>query len=74
MKTVLAGKEPVPFRIPPGINLIKINAKTGQRSQSDKNVILEAFKPGTNPPSEMSAIGVQSGTGYWTSPETGGLY
>ncbi len=74
MKSVLADKEPVPFRIPPGINLVRINAKTGQRSQDGKDVILEAFKPGTSPPNEISAIGVDSGTRYWTSPETGGLY
>lgn len=50
MKMALADKPAIPFRIPPGIQLVRINAKTGVRARAgDKDVILEAFKPGTGP-------------------------
>lgn len=40
----------VPFRIPAGINLVRVNAKTGQLAGvGDDDVILEAFKEGTEP-------------------------
>ena len=40
----------IPFRIPPGILLVRINAITGNLAQpGDPRVILEAFKPGTEP-------------------------
>ncbi|MDO8289575.1 MAG: penicillin-binding protein 1A [Parvibaculum sp.] len=63
METV--GKEPaIPFRIPPGINLVKVNAKTGQlASAGSPGVILEAFKDGTDPqPDNSGAIGVITGS------------
>ena len=40
-----------PFRVPPGIKLVKINRKTGARAQAgDPDAIVEAFKPDTDPP------------------------
>lgn len=37
----------IPFRVPSGIRLVRVNAKTGEpASTSDSNVILEAFKTG----------------------------
>jgi penicillin-binding protein 1A len=88
MKMALAGKPPVPFRVPPGIKLIRVDAHTGQRAgPGDQKVILEAFKPGTAPPDNYAVLG--SGDGgdgqpppYAASPEadravrsgTGGLY
>ena len=45
-----AGQPAVPFRIPPGIKLIRINRTTGLRAASgDKRAILEAFKPERSP-------------------------
>src|SRR4029078_3758224 len=46
MKMALADKPAVPFRVPPGIKLIRIDARSGMRAGpgADK-VILEAFKP-----------------------------
>ncbi|MDD9841480.1 MAG: penicillin-binding protein 1A [Alphaproteobacteria bacterium] len=39
-----------PFRIPPSVNLVRINAQTGELAQAgDRPVILEAFKLGTEP-------------------------
>jgi len=45
------GDEPaIPFRIPPGVNLVRVNAQTGELAQpGDERVILEAFKEGTEP-------------------------
>jgi penicillin-binding protein 1A len=46
----LKDKPAIPFRIPPGIRLVRVSAKTGQLAQpGDKDVIYEAFKPGTEP-------------------------
>ena len=39
-----------PFRVPPRVNLVRINAKTGKLARpDDETVILEAFKLGTEP-------------------------
>jgi len=85
MKVALADKSAVPFRVPSGIKLIRIDPKTGMRaSPGDQRVILEAFKPGTAPPDNYSIIGVTDAEGrpLGVSPEadravrtgTGGLY
>jgi len=59
MKVALADKPAVPFRVPPGIKLIRIDPKTGIRAgPGDQRVILEAFKPGTAPPDNYSVVGV----------------
>ncbi|GHF27448.1 penicillin-binding protein 1A [Kordiimonas sediminis] len=50
MKDALAGQPGIPFRAPNGIRMVWINAENGQPAQTnDKSVILEAFKPGTEP-------------------------
>jgi penicillin-binding protein 1A len=85
MKVALADKPAVPFRVPAGIKLIRIDPKTGMRAgPGDQRVILEAFKPGTAPPDNYSVIGVTDADGrpLGVSPEadravragTGGLY
>jgi penicillin-binding protein 1A len=86
LKLALADKPPIPFRVPPGIKLIRVNAKTGMRAApGDTNVILEAFKPGTAPPDSYSVIGADTANGAPVAvspdaaagavrPGTGGLY
>ena len=85
MKVALADKPAVPFRVPPGIKLIRVDPKSGMRAgPGDQRVILEAFKPGTAPPDNYSTIGVSDADGrpVGVSPEadrairtgTGGLY
>jgi penicillin-binding protein 1A len=85
MKVALADKPAVPFRVPAGIKLIRIDPKTGMRAgPGDQRVILEAFKPGTAPPDNYAVIGVTDAEGrpLGVSPEadravrtgTGGLY
>ncbi len=49
MAMALKNKPDIPFRVPPGIKLISVDARSGQRS-SGSGSILEAFKPGTAPP------------------------
>ena len=50
MKAALEGSSAIPFRVPPGIRLVRVNAATGIVAQrGDTNSILEAFKPGTEP-------------------------
>lgn len=56
MMATLADKPAIPFRIPPGIQLIPINSKTGLRSDGGDNTIMEAFKPGNGPPDASSVI------------------
>ncbi|HYP57302.1 MAG TPA: penicillin-binding protein 1A [Beijerinckia sp.] len=54
MKMALKDKPDVPFRVPPGIKLISVDARSGVRSTGSSS-ILEAFKPGTAPPDTYAA-------------------
>lgn len=57
MAEALRGKSAVPFRIPPGVRLVRINAETGELARpGDEQVILEAFRPGTEPGLENALI------------------
>ena len=58
MKAALADQPAVPFRIPPGIKLVRVNLKTGLRaSPDDTTAIMEAFKPNEEPDDAYSVIG-----------------
>jgi len=62
MKQALADKPGSPFRVPPGIKLIRVDAKTGMRAgPGTEKAILEAFKPGTAPPDSYSVVGYGEG-------------
>jgi penicillin-binding protein 1A len=86
LKEALKDKPAVPFRVPSGIKLIRVDKSTGMRAHagSSGRVILEAFKPGTAPPDSYSVIGVTNNSGqpFTVSPGpdpmirsgTGGLY
>ncbi len=78
MKEALAGQPAIPFRIPPGIRLVRVNAGTGQLARAgETNVILEAFKPGTAPSGRAEVLeGYSSAAGVGAAPATGtgGLY
>jgi penicillin-binding protein 1A len=57
MQQALADQPATPFRIPPGIELVRINPATGALARPDeKNAILEAYKPGTEPGSSGSGV------------------
>ena len=58
MAAFLADKPATPFRIPPDIKLVRVDAKTGLRAtRASEKVILEAFKPGNEPGVTSAAIG-----------------
>jgi penicillin-binding protein 1A len=58
MRTALQEKPATPFRVPRAIELIPINAKSGKRDLfGEEGVILEAFKPGDDPPEATKVIG-----------------
>ncbi|MDP3691315.1 penicillin-binding protein 1A [Bradyrhizobium sp.] len=63
LKLALADKPAVPFKVPAGIKLIRVDAKSGMRSGPGGGGILEAFKPGTSPPDNYSVIGVADADG-----------
>jgi penicillin-binding protein 1A len=75
MQVALKDKPDVPFRVPPGIKLITVDAKSGMRS-SGGGTILEAFKPGTSPPDSYAVAGSDPGFGgeQAVGAGTGGLY
>ncbi len=57
MAAALEGEPSIPFRIPPDIRLVRVNAETGLLARSgDSKVILEAFKPGTVPSGEQLVL------------------
>ncbi len=87
MKAALAEQPAKEFQLPAGINLIAIDRRTGLRAsvETEGPTIMEAFKPGTEPPSSYSIIGFQDAMGrpLTVSPDadryvggggTGGLY
>jgi penicillin-binding protein 1A len=50
MEKALADQPAIPFRIPPGVRLVKIDARTGELPGPETSVIIdEAFRPGTEP-------------------------
>ena len=89
MRLALRDQPATPFRVPRAIELIPIDAGTGQRAIfGQEGVILEAFKPGDEPPETTTIIGQallsdeNQGEGYQivppvpvdeTSEEDGGL-
>lgn len=87
LKVALADKPAVPFRVPAGIKLVRVDLKSGMRAGPGDSgrTILEAFKPGTAPPDNYAAIGMADGNGQVLTvspdadraimrPGTGGLY
>src|SRR6476660_9158791 len=89
LKVALADKPSVPFRVPPGIKLVRVDLRSGMRAgPGTERAIVEAFKPGTAPPDSYSVMGsgdAPEGGRSWgvgVSPDadravrsgTGGLY
>ena len=80
MIEALADKPDIPFRIPAGVRLVRTSVTSGLPAQpGDKPIILEAFRPGTEP--SVSKRDVLDGTeGYVASDGArlgggiGGLY
>ena len=79
----------IPFRIPPGVRLVRVDEATGAPAMpGDRNVILEAFKPGTEPGADRvvldgsapdeggfkPAAAPAAATAPLSTPSTNGLY
>ena len=67
----------VPFRVPRGIRFVRINGQTGLAArEGDKNILVEAFRIGTEPKPSSRQAGNQNnaeGTPILTEG-SGGLY
>lgn len=80
MKEALKDTPPTPFRVPPGIKNVRINAETGRAAMAgDKNVIWEAFVTGTEPNLDnyvldTNVIGGQEAFDPYASDSNDGAY
>lgn len=69
MAAALEDTPAIPFRVPSGIRLVRVNASTGLVAQrGEKRIIFEAFKPGTEP----TELGPVVDGGYRPGGATGG--
>ncbi|NQV79006.1 MAG: transglycosylase domain-containing protein, partial [Alphaproteobacteria bacterium] len=80
MAKALEGQGDIPFRIPGGVRLVRIDAASGAlaNDRSDQ-IILEAFRPGTEPTAAESAVldtqfGTVRSNRASTGSGVGGLY
>ena len=80
MAEALKDAPKVPFRLPDGIRLVRVDARSGKLAQgeSGEHVIFEAFKPGTEPlrPSQRGNIPVvnDARNDAEFAADTGGIY
>ena len=72
MAAALSDKPSTPFRIPPGVRLVRVEPRTGDLARpGDPEAILEAFVPGTEP-TRYAASTDASWSGY-VEPRRGGI-
>jgi penicillin-binding protein 1A len=80
MKDALKNKPATPFRVPPGISLVRVDHDTGRPAEAgDNHVMLEAFKTGTSPSTQVTIMGQSdqddtTGVTLPNQPSAGGLY
>lgn len=80
MEAALADGEVPPFRIPPGVSLVRVDPVTGMLASAEtQGAVLEAFRPGTEPGrSTIQAVDAfrppETVTDGAVSSGTGGLY
>ena len=75
MAKALEDRPAVPFRVPRGIQLVRVNRDTGLPARAgDNKVILEAFKPGTLPTGNEPVVdgGYSPGAGEGGTARTAG--
>ena len=64
MAEALKDAPKTPFRIPPGIRLVRTNPETGRLARPGDKVIMDAFRPGSEPTtSDAAEIGEGGGIG-----------
>ena len=75
MARALQGKPAIPFRVPPGVRLVRINADTSRPAgPGDKKVILEAFRSGSEPGGAGKVIDGSDGFSLTGTSSVGGKY
>ncbi len=75
MARALEGKPAIPFRIPPGVRLVRVEAATGLPARPGaKGVILEVFRAGSEPRAETDVIDGSDGITYTGTSVVGGKY
>ena len=79
MRDALKNKPATPFRVPPGISLVRVDHESGRPAEAgDSHVILEAFKTGTSPSTQVTITGQSeeddTGVTLPNQPAAGGLY
>ena len=83
MGDALKDQPATPFRTPPGLSLVRVDAPPAAWPNGGRKVIAEAFLPGTEPGRDRSTVeestdkdpfAVPAGTGRRPSPSSGGLY
>ncbi|MDH5188832.1 MAG: penicillin-binding transpeptidase domain-containing protein, partial [Rhodospirillaceae bacterium] len=75
MKEALKNSPETPFRIPPGIRMVRVNPTTGLPAlPGEKKVIWEAFKNGTIPTEQSHVLGLSEDKAGNPTAGTGGLY
>jgi penicillin-binding protein 1A len=68
IKLAQGEKRPVPFRQPPGIKTVRVNAKTGVRATGESDAMWEFFKPFEDPDEPSAVIGVTADGGSAFAP------
>jgi penicillin-binding protein 1A len=84
IEAALKDQPATPFRVPPGVRLVRVDADTGRLANPGASTaILEAYLPGTEPTASSTGRGIApagNGTGVAAPapgqqrPQTGGLY
>lgn len=81
IQAALKDEPKTPFRVPPGVSLVRVNKATGRpAAPGDTRVILEAFKTGTSPldqssiESEADLLVEENPANNPQVPSAGGLY
>ncbi len=70
MAAALQNTPGIPFRVPPGIRMVRVNATSGRLAEpGDKNVIFEAFKPGSEPTGDEPNVILGDTPQYGGSPD-----
>lgn len=63
MEQALKDQPAIPFRTPPGVRMVRIDAETGALAgPGSERVIVEAFKPGTEPSLDSDLVVISGGT------------
>jgi len=72
MVEATADEPPVPFRVPPGVRLVRVDAATGQLPGPDTRVaVWDAFLPGTEPTPAVEVLDGSSDGVAWLRPGAG---